>query len=77
MKYEFFVITMLVGNKHKVYLGADSTNDKRMIWTTKDESVWFESEKDAKDFAEHYFKNFKNYNIENLCYKNIPQRNLV
>lgn len=66
MKEIFYVIIMKTKNGHKLYLGCG--NGLGMVWTNKEESCWFNTDKEAKDFAENYFLNFKNYEIEEITY---------
>lgn len=62
----FYVIVMKLRNGHKMYLGCGEREGLNMIWTNKDEACWFNTDKEAKDFAENYFINFKDYSIEEL-----------
>lgn len=66
MKEIFYVIAMKLKNSHKLYLGC--RNGLGMIWTNKENSCWFNTVKEAKDFAENYFLTFKDYFIEELSY---------
>lgn len=64
MEEIFYVIVMKLRNGHKMYLGCG--NGLGMVWTNKENSCWFNTDKEAKDFAENYFLTFKDYSIEEL-----------
>lgn len=67
---ELVIITMETKNGKKLYLAEDKwvgKNKEKIVckWTfDKNEALGFETEKDAKNFANEYFKNFTNYSLE-------------
>ena len=59
----FYRITMNTYNNKKLYLKASIGNSCE--WTfNKEEAIWFETDKEAKEFCDIYFKNFNKYEIE-------------
>ena len=59
----FYRITMNTYNNKKLYLKASIGNSCE--WTfNKEEAIWFETDKEAKEFCDTYFKNFNKYEIE-------------
>lgn len=61
---EQFAVIKIKGKK--VYLQADGDVFK---WTTNvNDAIWFDYEYKAEQFADGYFKNFKNYEIIPLEY---------
>lgn len=70
----FYRIIMRAKSGKKLYLKEDHWYGKNYekincAWSpTSQECLWFETEKDAKEFAEKYFTNFKNYEIEGFDY---------
>lgn len=63
MNEVFFRITMKTQSGKKLYLKAGT--GKSCKWDfNKNEAIWFETLNQTKNFADTYFKNFKNYNIE-------------
>ena len=64
MMDEQFAVIKIKGKK--VYLQADGDGFK---WTTNiNDSIWFDYEQKAEQFAYGYFKNFKNYEIVAIEY---------
>lgn len=62
----FYRVTMTTYNGKKLYLKADTIN---CTWEfSNKDAIWFETEKEAKEFCNKYFKNFKNYEIEEFEY---------
>lgn len=65
MKDIFYVISMLTKTNKIIYLKSNIGNS--MEWTFDiQESVQFERQADAEEFAKHYFKNFKNYKVTQI-----------
>lgn len=61
---EEFVVIKIKGKA--VYLGASNRPCKKdqvlCDWVkSKDDAIWFNTEKEASKFAQSYFKNFNNY----------------
>lgn len=66
-KYDFVVIYSKTKKNKKIYLQADKGESCK--WTfLKNEAIWFETEQQAEQFGNHYFKNFKNWNLESFTY---------
>lgn len=59
----FYRITMKTYDNKKLYLKASIGNSCEWTFNRQD-AIWFESDKDAQEFASKYFKNFSNYEIE-------------
>ena len=63
----FEVIIMKLKNGRKMYLKAGI--GESCEWTLdRDEAIWFETEKEAKEFAQNYFKNFKDWLVESFFF---------
>ena len=61
----YYRIIMKTYDGKKLYL-KDGVG-KSCEWTfNKQEALWFETNKEAEDFAKQYFKNFSNYEIEDF-----------
>lgn len=66
--YNWYVISMKTKNNKIIYLGEGKNNN--LEWTfDRDESIWFENEYQAKDFATDYFINFDKWFIQEFEYK--------
>lgn len=71
-KENFYRITMITKGNKKLYLCEGSWYGKNAeklncSWTFKKmDAIWFETLKQAEEFAKSYFKNFKNYMIESF-----------
>ena len=67
MLEDFWRVIMKTKTGLKLYLKAGKGNS--CSWD-KDwsDAIWFQTENDAKNFCKNYFKNFKNYEIENFKY---------
>ena len=67
---DFYRITMLTKDNKKLYLTEDywcGKNAEKLVckWTfAKANALWFETLKQAEEFAKDYFKNFTQYKIE-------------
>lgn len=67
MKYEFILLTMKTKNGKKLYLKEGK--GKSFEWTfDKKQALWFCTLEEIKEFADNYFKNFKNYSFEDFDY---------
>ena len=70
----FFRIIMRAKTGKKLYLKEDHLYGKNKekvncSWSLSwQDCIWFKTEQDAKDFANNYFKNFKNYEVEGFEY---------
>lgn len=63
----FSIIFMKLNNGKRLYLKASHTN--KCEWTyDKEKAIWFNTDKEAMDFCKHYFKNFKEYELETISY---------
>lgn len=62
----FFRIFINTKKGGRLYLKADKGNSCK--WDKKEHAIWFCTYNEAKTFCERYFKNFKNYNIEEFEY---------
>ena len=70
----FFVITMKLKNGKKLYLQHEKDIIKNKKWVGdickwvayKSEALYFDTFKNAEDYAKNYFKNFKDYSIESF-----------
>jgi len=63
----WFVITMNTKNGKKIYLKEGIGNSYE--WTfDREQAIWFEFEDKAKEFANSYFKSFKNWFVEDFDY---------
>lgn len=61
----FSIITMKTKTGKILY--AKAGHGKSIEWTfDKKDAIWFQSEADAKNFCKEYFKNFKDYEIQNI-----------
>lgn len=73
--FDLIVIKMQTKEGKNLYLAEDKLigkNKKKLLckWTfDKNEALGFETEKQANDFAKDYFKNFKNWEFDNLIIK--------
>lgn len=67
---QFFVICMKIRNNVTLYLGADEStyNNHKKWFKSRNEAIWFETEKEADDFCKSYFKNFKDYFVQSFMY---------
>lgn len=63
----FYIICMKCRNNHIAYLAEGKGNASNWIFN-KSEAYWFETEKEAREYANIYFKNFKDWFIEELTY---------
>lgn len=61
MEYKFDFYLIRLGNTNR-YLGVNDLNGSK-IWTDRYNSIYFETEKNALEFAKNYFKNYKGYQI--------------
>jgi len=59
----YYRITMKTYNDKKLYLKASIGDSCEWTFNSQD-TIWFETEKEAQDFARKYFKKFNNYTIE-------------
>ena len=50
----------------KLYLVAGV--GKSCKWGDKENAIWFDTEKEALDFCNGYFKNFRDFKVENFEY---------
>lgn len=65
MKWTFYTLTMKTYNNKTLYLKSGIGNGCE--WTfNKQEAIWFETDKEAIEFAKQYFKNFDKYQVEGL-----------
>ena len=65
--YDFCVIFMRNKNGKKMYLKCGKGNS--MDWDfSRNEGCWFDTEKQAIEFANKYFKNFTKWQIEKFEY---------
>lgn len=61
---EYYVITMETQEGMPLYLGEFEGKFK---WTKYlDGGIWFDTERDAKEFAKSWFKNFKDWEIREI-----------
>lgn len=66
--YNWYVISMKTKNDKVIYLKEGKNNN--LEWTfNRGESIWFENEYQAKDFANGYFINFDKWFIQEFEYK--------
>lgn len=72
MREIFYRIVMKTKSGKKLYLKCTDiyTNDKiRCEWEFSSENaIWFDTDTQAEKFCNMYFKNFKNYEIEEFEY---------
>lgn len=61
----FYVVTMKTRTDKTLYLASDYGDSCKWIFD-KDEAIWFETYSEAKDFCEKYFKDFRDYIIEEV-----------
>lgn len=68
----FYRIIMKTITGKKLYLrenkwyGKNEENINCSWEFTSENALWFETYKEAEDFCKRYFKNFKNYEIEDF-----------
>ena len=63
----FYAIVMKTKTDKKIYLKEGKNNNYE--WTfDRDECIWFETDTQAKEFSNNYFKNFKNWFVEKFEY---------
>lgn len=70
-KEYFYRIVMNTLSGRKLYLKAGKYIGDKMNceWEfTNENAIWFDTPKEAEDFAKDYFKNFKGYKIEEFSY---------
>ena len=67
MEEIFYEITMNTKGGKPLHLAADNGNSCKWVFD-RTNSIWFNTLEEAQKFAKQYFKNFKNYNIEEFCY---------
>lgn len=66
----FYTITMQTKSDKTLYLMCDNINGG-FKWTFDyEDSIWFNTENEANNFASDYFKNFHNWKIKEV-YANI------
>lgn len=67
MKDLFYVVAMNTKKGKTLYLKEGHNNN--FEWTFDfQESIWFETEKDTKKFANDYFKNFKDWFVKEIYF---------
>ena len=63
----FYVIVMINKKGKKMYLKCGNGN--AMEWSyDKNQGCWYDTQKEAIEFAERYFKNFNAWKIEEIEY---------
>ena len=70
-KEYFYRIVMNTLSGKKLYLKAGKCIGDKMNceWEfTNENAIWFDTHKEAENFAKDYFKNFKEYKIEEFSY---------
>lgn len=66
-KENFEVITMITKNNKKLYFS--SLDNGQFSWQfSNKKALCFNTVEQAKSFAKHYFKNFKDWKIEETSY---------
>ena len=67
MKDLFYVVAM--NTKTGQTLNLNEGHNNNFEWTFDfQESIWFETEKDTKKFANDYFKNFKDWFVKEIYF---------
>lgn len=58
---DYYLIKLSEGKN--VYLQAEGKGYK---WSSRDNAIWFNTEEDAREFAEGYFKDYDTWKIESI-----------
>lgn len=62
---EFYVISMKTHKGSTIYVGEGKGNSVNWVFDIN-EAIWYETEKEAEEFANRYFKNFDKWFIKEV-----------